>query len=64
MKYTWFKDNVVLSVSGDSRLEALPSGILRIRDYNISDDGNYSCRAENSYKVITSRDIKIVGQSE
>ena len=64
VKYTWFKDNIALSVSRDSRLDVLPSGVLRIRDYNTSDDGNYSCRAENSYKVITSRCLKVVGQGK
>ena len=62
VKYTWFKDNIALIASKDARQEVLPSGVLRIRDYRISDNGNYSCRAENAFKVITSRGLKVTGQ--
>ena len=62
--YVWFKNNITLDTSRDSRLEVLPSGVLRIRDYRISDNGNYSCRAENAYKAVNSREVNVVGQSK
>ena len=62
MTYTWFKENIPLNAFRGDRLEVLSSGVLRIRDFKISDNGNYSCRAENAYKAITSRGVKVDGQ--
>lgn len=60
--YKWFKNNITLDASRDSRLQVLPSGVLRIRDYRVSDDGSYFCRAENAYKAINSREVTVAGQ--
>ena len=60
--YKWFKNNITLDASRNSRLQVLPSGVLRIRDYRVSDDGSYSCRAENAYKAIHSREVTVAGQ--
>lgn len=60
--YTWYKDNVMLNASENGRLEYLPSGVLRINSYKVSDNGNYSCRAENSYKRVSSRAVNVEGR--
>ena len=62
LNYSWFKDNIILKLTDGERMQTLPSGILKIRNYKVSDNGNYSCRVNNGYKEMNSDMLSVQGQ--
>ena len=50
---TWFRNGNLLSGDGN-RIIQLPNGNLVVRGVQVSDQGRYTCKAENEFGVAQS----------